>query len=388
MMFKFKKKKSRKIKVYFLCQYMQGYNKIFDVIECMKNNELFDAKVLAIPDNIDLFPKNNEYEFWYSKFGTIVVNSIVNNQWFDLKKEKPDYVFVQRPYDNYLPHEFQIETLKQYTKLCYIPYCFELADLRNVILPEFFVKNISLLFCTQRDEFEYCSNIIKNIDDGLCRKVFNLGYPSLYSIVKKNNNSAFKKIDKRNNLNIIWTPRWTIDKKLCKTSFFEYKSKIIKYMKKNNNINFVFRPHPLTFKNFIDKGIMTKSQVDNYLKNFKKTNLYYDCSSDYYDTFADSDILITDYSSIIIEYFLLNKPIIYCYSKLEKMTDFMKQMIDCFYCVKNWMELENALENLKKGIDPLKKNRTKLLNIFLKDYQSDVSVKIVEEIKRDYLKLP
>ncbi len=388
MMFKFKKKKSRKIKVYFLCQYMQGYNKIFDVIECMKNNELFDVKVLAIPDNINLFPKNNEYEFWYSKFGTIVVNSIENNEWFDLKKEKPDYVFVQRPYDNYVPYEFQIEVLKQYTKLCYIPYAFELINLRDVAMPDYFVKNISMFFCSQSEEFEYCSNIIKNINDGVCRKAFNLGYPSLYSIVKKNNNnSAFKKIDKRNNLNIIWTPRWTTDDKLCKTSFFNYKDRLLEYIKKQKNINFVFRPHPLAFKNFIEKRIMTKKEVHNYLRQFKKSNMHYDKCSDYYDTFNDSDVLITDFSSIIIEYFLFNKPIIYCYSNCSKTTEFMNKMMNCFYCVNNWDELECVLENLKKGIDPLKKNRLKLLNNFLKGYQSNVSAKIVEEIKSDFFSL-
>lgn len=84
-MFNFRKKKQR-IKVFFLCQYIQGYNKISDVVECMKNDTIFDVYVLAIPTNIKLFPKNNEYEFWHSKFGDIVVNSINNNKWFDLKK--------------------------------------------------------------------------------------------------------------------------------------------------------------------------------------------------------------------------------------------------------------------------------------------------------------
>ena len=132
-------KKKKKIKVFFLCQYVQGCNKIADVVYYMINDFSFDVKVLAIPDDISKFPENKEFDFWYSKFGDIVVNAIDSGKWFDLENESPDYVFIQRPYDNYLPVEYQIETVKKYTKLCYIPYAFELMNLRNVVMPEFFV---------------------------------------------------------------------------------------------------------------------------------------------------------------------------------------------------------------------------------------------------------
>lgn len=379
-------KKKKQIKIYFICQYIQGYNKICDVIEKMKSDSKIDVKVIAFPNDIYMFPKNNEYDFWYSKFGDITINSVEGDKWFNLEKEKPDYVFIQRPYDNYLPSEYSVENIKKYTKICYIPYGFELINLRDVAMPDFFVKNVSLFFCTQSEEYNYCKHIIDNTNDIFERKVYNLGYPSLYNIIKKINisKSAYKKIERKTNLNVLWTPRWTTDYKLCKTSFFDYKDDMVNYMKNQQNINFVFRPHPLAFNNFIQTGLMTKKQVDSYLKNYKKSNMVYDCSSDYYDTFIDSDVLITDFSSIIIEYFLLNKPIIYCYKKIDNMTMLMKEMIDCFYCVDNFDEIKNTLENLQKGIDPLKNKREKLINKILENYKEDVSVKIVNEIKKDF----
>ena len=381
-------KKRKKIKVYFMCQYKQGYNKIVDVIEKMNIDSSFDVKVLAIPDDITKFPKNNDFEFWYSKFGKITVNAVQNNKWFDLKKEKPDYIFVQRPYDNYLPKEYHVSSLRNFSKICYIPYAFELMDFRNIAMPDSFINNVNLFFCTQSEEYDYCCNIIKNINDGTKRYAYDLGYPSLYNVFikSKNFNSAFIKIEKKSNYNIIWTPRWSTNDDLCKTSFFDYKDLFVKYIKKRKNINFVFRPHPLAFENFIKEKKMTKREVSYYLKNYKNSNMYYDLNGDYYNTFATSDVLITDYSSIIIEYFLFNKPIIYCYSENSRETKLFRKMKKCFYCVNNWNELKNVLEELKKGNDPLKSKRKRLLNQISKKYEEDISLKIINEIKKDYLK--
>lgn len=354
----------------------------------MASDILFDVKVLAIPDNIETFPEKDDYVFWHSKFGNITINSIIDNEWYNLKRDKPDYIFIQRPYDNYLPQEYHVTSLKQYSKICYIPYAFELINLRSVAMPDFFVKNIDMFFCTQSEEYDYCNNIIKNTNDGIKRYVYDLGYPSLYHIIAKSRsyNSAFCKIDKKINFNVIWTPRWTNNEKLCKTSFFEYKDVIVEYVKMNKEINFIFRPHPLALNNFIKEKLITKREVIEYLKNYKKSNMYYDSDSDYYDTFANSDVLITDFSSIIIEYFLFNKPIIYCYSKNGNETNFMKKLKKCFYCVKNWDELKNVLEKLKKGNDPLKERRRKLLDKILKKYEDDVALKIVDKVKDNYLR--
>lgn len=375
----------RKIKVYFICQYIQGYNKIFDVVMAMKIDKSININVLVVPEDIKDFSKNNNFDFWYSKFGDITVNAVKDNEWFDLKKEKPDYVFIQRPYDNYLPSEYHVQTMKNYTKICYIPYAYELIDLRSVALPEFFVKNISLLFCSQEEEYKYCKKIIDSSNDGTIRKCFNLGYPSLYNVVNraKSINSAFKNIDKKVGFNVMWTPRWTIDDNLSKSSFFEYKDLLVDYIKKSKDINFVFRPHPLIFKNFIDKKIMTQKQVNIYLKNFKHSNMYYDYDSEYYDTFADSDVLISDFSSILIEYIIFNKPIIFC-GKANNPTKFMKKLLKCFYRVDNWNELKQTLEEIKSGNDYLKNKRETILKSFLSEYEDDVSVKIISEVKKDF----
>ena len=159
----------------------------------------------------------------------------------------------------------------------------------------------------------------------------------------------------------------------------------MEYGKRNNDL-IVFRPHPLAFDNFISKGLMTKKEVANYLKNYQNSNMIYDKSSNYYDTFRDSDVLITDFSSIIIEYLMYDKPIIFCHRDMNILNDYMKEITKICYCVNNWKEVEQVLEKLKKGKDPLKDTRTKFVNENFKNYDGKIKYRIIESIKKDYKK--
>ncbi|MDD6879755.1 MAG: CDP-glycerol glycerophosphotransferase family protein [bacterium] len=75
---------------------------------------------------------------------------------------------------------------------------------------------------------------------------------------------------------------------------------------------FIFKWHPAIYNN-ISRGIINSYDLSKY-KNF-----YYDLSSyrDINDLLLISDILITDYSSVIFDYALLNKPVIYFTYDLE-----------------------------------------------------------------------
>ncbi len=373
----------RKLKVYFICQYIQGYSKICDVINIMKNDPDIDVNILAIPDDINKFPKNEDLAFWEEKFGDNVINAVSNKEWFDLEKEKPDYVFIQRPYNNYLPHQYSTDVLSTYTKLCYIPYGYLLVDLHSVVLPQSFINQLYFFFGENEYESKYVLN--KMPKDGNHYSI-NYGYPSLDSEIMNisTETSAFNKL-KTKDLKVIWTPRWTTNKDLFETTFFNYKDNIVKYFKKNRNQKLVFRPHPLMFKNFIDEKIMPKEEVKEYLLNYDENNMIYDKDSNYFETFQDSDVLITDFSSIIIDYFILNKPIILLDKNEKRYTPIMKEINKVCYHANNWDDIKKILKELGKE-DILKSKREKTIKKLLCNYDGTTSKKIVECIKNDFYK--
>lgn len=384
MLFK-KTKKQEKIIVVFIAQYIHGCDKFITVVNSMKANSMFDVKVLAFPENISLFPKNNEFEFWKSKFGDITLNSICDEEWIDLKQIMPDYVFVQRPYDMYLPDAFSIKNMASYTKICYIPYGFVLHTENKLVLSEDFLSNLYIYFAENSGQDDYAKKVFNKLNDDKVHFSFDLGYPVLDTLKVDliNQNSAFNELN--NCLKVIWTPRWTIDNNISGTSFFKYKDNFIDYFNKNFNDQLVFRPHPMTFKNFVDSGLMTLEEVNEYISNFDNYNMTYDVKDSYYDTFYDSDILITDFSSIVVEYLFYNKPIIMCERNEKKFNKSMREITKCLYIANNWKEIVKYVNDIKNGVDPLKKERQKLIAKYKKIYDGNVSDRILKVIKNDYI---
>ena len=82
----------------------------------------------------------------------------------------------------------------------------------------------------------------------------------------------------------------------------------------NQNYIFIFKWHPFLANNIRMK---LKSGYDKY-KEYQ--DFYYDLSAegDINDLLLVTDILITDYSSVIFDYFFTNKPIIYFAYDLKK----------------------------------------------------------------------
>lgn len=379
-------KKRKKIKVFYICQFLQGYGKISSVIEQLKKNKKINFKALVFPTDISDKDHTNEISKWKKLIGENVISAITEDGWYDLKRQKPDYVFVQRPYDNYLPEEYSTANMKKFTKICYVPYGYSLLKIRDVGLPESFLMNLYYFFSDTPDEYEYAKTIYEKNNSTDYNHSINVGYPALNIEIEKieKDYSAFDNIKKKRSLRVIWTPRWTVDKKLGETTFFEFKDDIINYFQNNDNMQLVFRPHPLMFNNFISNKLMDRSEVNKYLDFFKDLNMTYDKSSNFFETFNASDVLITDISSIIVEYLITGKPIILIETPNNRKlyNDRMKEIADVCYCVSNWKETEKIINDLKNGNDELKDNREKLIKIIKKENSGNISKKIINYLKK------
>ena len=377
--------RKKKIKVVFLYQWIPGYIRFKDVVMKMMGDSRFEVKILAFPENIKSFKRNETYDYCEEAFpGVEAIDATAYEDWYDLKKDKPDYVFIQRPYDNYLPDNYSVEEISKYTKICYIPYGYQLAYIQDVSLAPQILNNISLFFAENDVVYEYDK---KTVSGNKKTVVFNIGYPALDKNLKTitEPKSAFSNINK-DEFKVIWTPRWSVYKEYYATTFFEYNSYFVNYAKKHKKLKLIFRPHPIMFNHFMDLKIMTKQQINKYIKSFPD-NMYYDTQGDYFKTFIDSDVLVTDWSSILLDYFILGKPIILCGDNDEtKYTKEMKKISNSSYKVSNWDELKEVLENLKAGIDPKKKSRTRFINEIKKTNDGRVAEKIVECIKNDFYK--
>ena len=139
----------------------------------------------------------------------------------------------------------------------------------------------------------------------------------------------------------------------------------------------------MMFSNFEKTGEMSGEEAKQYLNNYMEhERLMYDNYAEYYTTLWNSDVLVADLTTVIIEYFVVRKPIIYCVADIEY-NDFMKKVISGCYCVHNGQELADTLDMLERGEDPLLDERNRIADYLLKG-KEDTAKEIVSKIKEDF----
>lgn len=172
---------------------------------------------------------------------------------------------------------------------------------------------------------------------------------------------------------VLWTPRWSTDPYIGGSNFFEYNNLIFSLARKNPNILFVLRPHPLMFGNFIKTGEMTEQDVKqfkDYCQN--ENNIILDESKEYFNQFWNSDLLITDASGIVPEYFVTGRPILYCHSSANFIyNEYTLDIINTCYQVRSKEDLLHNFYRIIAGYDEKQNDRKALIRERYGDVQSN-----------------
>lgn len=359
-------KKGSQTKILFICQCQHIWEKQRCVVEKLSKNSHFNVTLLIVPDNdiadntvFEKYALDNNIN--YIKYYKGILNYI-----------RPHIVVFPRPYDSYLPKDIRSNKIIKKAKTIYIPYGYSFMELGKTNLSRAFIPNISLFFADVSYSHNYfITQQQKEIIDGLQESV-DLGFPYLEDLVVNksyylNGENKFN-IKPSSSLKIIWTPRWVTDETLGGSNFFKYIDCLLEYLLNNSNYNFVFRPHPYAFANFVKTGLISEERKDYYLKSIENSNnSIYDCDNNYLNTFFNSDVLITDISSIIAEYMLTKKPIIFCHNESNEILNSfaLKCCDEIFYNAYSFDDIKKYLENIKNGIDPLKEKRNKFIDNFI-----------------------
>ena len=363
-------------KVLFLCQNEAVWPKSEPVFLELKKLGV-DCKLLVLKDNDSLKEGPTVFEKKYP-------DDVIKYTPGILDSYKPQLLIYSRPYENYLPEDLHVKNAIKRSLLAYIPYYFALTYEFGLNSPVF-LNSLSFYFADQESAADFFKKACKrNIAKGTNNCV-ELGYPEMDELIsrleEKNTNSSMF-VKNREGLKIIWSPRWTNRIEIGGSFFSDYKDVLFDKLINDNKYSFVFRPHPLLFAEFIRTGALTVEEKDNILKRLEESNnSIYDNTSELYGSFIDSDVLISDYSSVIPDYALTGKPLIYCGAKNKpNYTPFIKRLIETSYEVHNKDELVNYIDELQKGNDPLKEKRAIFFEEIMRVHKG-ASKRIAEYIK-------
>lgn len=344
------------IRIGFIVQMAEVWDKEVRIYEELRTRADVKTFLIVVPP-YDFKTDKNTLSYENDPFLSIYPEAIKalqpDGKWIDIKKFNLDYLFFQRPYDHYLPKPLRSTELVKHTKCCYVPYGYAGSDVfnrGNTNLP--FFRNMSFVFL----ESEYMKGVFKRSFEHRMmfkyQKYETLGYPDLEVYF---DNPSRDEIS-----NILWTPRWSYDPEMGGSHYFEYKDLPFFIKSHYSDIDVVFRPHPLMFDEFIKQGLMKQQEADDYKRRIREASIAYDSGTLISEAISRSDLLITDYSSIIINYFLTGKPIIYCKADYELNEEYSK-IESCLYVAEDQQQIEAYIAMLLNGEDPLAEKRKALI---------------------------
>jgi len=368
------------IKVVILLEEPSVVKNMLTLLEQLEKDERFELVLInlwhkSLGDNKFRRP-NVESVIDVSKYNVIESYDAETEQWFPLESLFPDYVFFSRPYDHYRHENYQIKAISKYSKTCHIPYGIQVigGEVERLILtPE--CSDLYYYFVDNSMRVEYVKEHMARTQLSEEGKIMYLGYPGL-DMLREHNEIKEKNTD---DFTLLWLPRWRTSENNC--HFFEYKDALIDFANSSKS-RVLFRPHSLCFENFINTGEMTLESLAELRRKYSYPHII-DESSNYIEAFAMSSVLVADETSLIAEYFLTGKPIIFC-KKEPHYSSIMLKLIEGCYVVESEQELIYTLKQLKNGRDVLEERRNHLLQEVLMDYGASAASNIIEELWKDF----
>lgn len=368
-----RKKTKSTIKVGFLVQVPQLWDKQEPLYRLMRSSHNFEPWLIILPEYDYTLGNFCEYGDELSFFTDVCkkicyIKARKDDGWENLSDYEFDYIFFQRPYDYYLPQQYNSENIIRYTKICYIPYATPDRN-DNIIYPEEFFRNVYLGFM----EDKHCSDYNNKL---YSRKSFqrfhNIGYPPFERCLQLQSN-AF-------NGKILWTPRWSYDHVYGGSHFFEYNVRLTNF--DWGRYRFIVRPHPMMWSNFIKEKLIDKETINHIKEEWNSKSIIIDTNIQIEDTFNEVDILISDKSSVILLFFLTGKPIVYCRFGNDNSVLF-DTILPGLYVVDDWEGLNKTISNLMNNIDPLKEIRNRIISQSF-SHHKEATKSIMSMIETDF----
>lgn len=378
------KNKNNKVVLVFLIYMPEVWNSLKSVYETASKDERFITYLIAQPiisNRINSGFENPAYDYLHSIY-TEVISAYDGTDWINLENYKPDYVFYTRPYETEYYKDYRANNVRKFAKVCLIPYGYEyiLGDIWEITHNVNFIKSTSIFFNGNISSME---KMKKRYYFPYKKKYLQLvycGFPRFDLINRKNVLSI------PNRVCVMWTPRWTLpnDRVQIESGFMKYIKDFLDFINSSNNIFLIIRPHPLMFDNYIENGIMSENEVTRF-KQFcsESTNIQLDEKSDYLESIKQADIFVTDFSSLLAEFFVTGKPIIYCDSS-KNYTVEGAAMNNCIYHAENWKDIRLELGKLILGNDDLEESRKSMIKQITPFEEGEVSINILRYIYIDY----
>ena len=381
---------NRKIRVLIIAYFAATWTGYDQLVKTMLHDDDFEVLVVSTMHSF------NEYEFGEEdNIHNMLSNSGIphlrwneetcqNNTTRDRVTEfYPDYFFRQTPWEGSVPDEFKLDKFKN-SRICYIPYNMYVANTPDILTKLPYIKACWRIFCINKSNFDYFwtnsevppTNIVVT------------GHPKLDYITNyepKPGDWPINLNGKSNRFRVLWAPHHSVTNNwLGFAAFSKTYLHLLEWAKRDSTVEIVVRPHHLTFENLIKYEVLKKKELDDFLDAVEtSSNMALDPNIDCAPCFSACDVLITDGVSFLAEFQVLNKPLIFIESDLERapFTEFGSDFYDAAYTFKNADDAIKFITDYRvMRADPNESKRIQAINKHIIDRNS--ANRILHELKR------
>lgn len=309
---------------------------------------------------------------------------------YDFENRRPDIIYIHNPYDNYniltmVNSRFFSGNLAQYTEmLVYVPYF--LAG--SAATPEFSIfpsyMNAAKIIVQSKNSLQ--AFIANGID---AHKLLDLGSPKLdamFEAIKEPKETPlyWKKIvgDKK-----VFLFNTGIADLLSIDAWFEQVEQVLNYFMNHEQYAVIWRPHPLTeitIKTMRPQLLESFEILENKIK--QAANIIVDNSSDIYPAVAASDGIISDYSSVMLQCIVTEKPILGLLNSQMIATDriYHADYSGC-YIVNQDCTVPQFVEMVERGEDHKREDRVSKFKKSVSNADGTCGEKIHKSIKNELM---
>lgn len=281
-------------------------------------------------------------------------------------QERPDIVFIQEPYDGWV-HQLGLVG----HAICYIPYC-----LHNTTLREDFNILGTRLALLNFYENESIVSLVKHTRGCVRHNVRVSGSPLAEAFLTQETEReprAWKQTPLPTK-KVIWAPHWTLTPELSwfAQGTFLKTAEIMQELavKYADRLQFAFKPHPSLYRELIKPEFWGKEKTDTFYRWWAEQPNTQVEEGAYVALFKQSDALIHDSGSFIIEYLYADKPALFLspHKNPDKplYNDMTRDSLACHCIGYTKEEIEQFLQECVLGTqDPKAQERSRVRATYL-----------------------
>lgn len=380
------------VRVGFLCQYIPLWHKLEPIYRRMQADPRFEPVLICLPSQFEnsryIGPAQNDTLAYFQSHGCpeALDAMLPEGGWLDLKQLDLGYIFYPRPYHSFLPECYHAKVVSRYSRILLIFYGMNITvDMVETTLNRSFYRYVYCFFgefpfiCKRNAAFGWLCHGLK-LQQSVC-----YGIPGIEAVLESKGKESPSWSFSRDGFRVMWTPRWTTEKRLGGSNFFTYYRALFAYAQQHPEMDFLFRPHPLALQHFQETGEMTREEAEEFLRLCREIpNISLDGEKEYTATLWQTDVLVSDMSGLVPEYIATGKPLIFCATNFElTLEPTAARMLEGSYVVHSEQELFACLEQLQRGIDPLAGKRAQIHSELFNEELCCPSHKIVEHLAKE-----